>query len=458
MRGRRQTLRLGLTLTVLVSLNHRKKAFVGMGGSDNRCGFQPRRRVLRPHRRANQPAHRDHVAGHRRGETRSSWSFSNVCCDRTGCGVRGHRTRARARPSGSAAARREDATIQDAVNAARAPAPTIKVCAGTYTEQVADRGRQEQRQSSSRDAPWQPRFRSPPTMTSPKAIVEVTAGAWASPSRASTSKARAAAGVTASSTASASTEAAPATIVSNHIDRTFADNPFSGCQNGVGILVGRALGQHDRHGNDQETNEDRRLPEGRHRGQQQRLVWQPSPGNTATVVARPSTTIAQNEIPGCRASDRRRCSRPRDPNGHTSTRRRRSSPRASCCSGQWQTTVAANNLAGTGSRATTWRSTLCPRSGAAPATLAEEEHGVELRVRRNDLDTASGVTLSATRPRTMPSSALGCSTWTSNSIQGTKANNNEPLARRRLREQRQHPVDQQGQQQHDVGLRGRLLR
>jgi hypothetical protein len=125
-------------------------------------------------------------------------------------------------------------TIQSAVDAA-APGAMIKVCPGTYVEQVLiPAGKDGLTLFSQSDL--QAVIKAPPVMTSPKAIVLVQAqnvtirhftitGPGGGPCDSLEYGVRVDSG-------------GSAVITDNHITQIH-DTPFSGCQNGVGVLIGR---------------------------------------------------------------------------------------------------------------------------------------------------------------------------------------------------------------------------
>lgn len=125
-------------------------------------------------------------------------------------------------------------TIQSAVDAA-APGAMIKVCPGTYVEQVLfPPGKDGLTLFSQSDL--QAVIKAPPVMTSPKAIVRIQAqnvtirhftitGPGGGPCDSLEYGVRVDSG-------------GSAVITDNHITQIH-DTPFSGCQNGVGVLIGR---------------------------------------------------------------------------------------------------------------------------------------------------------------------------------------------------------------------------
>ncbi|MHB8576659.1 MAG: right-handed parallel beta-helix repeat-containing protein [Dehalococcoidia bacterium] len=127
--------------------------------------------------------------------------------------------------------------IQDAVNAAPAGA-TILVCAGTYIEQVtipAGKNDLTLRAKTHQVAIIQ----APPVMLSPKAIVRV-AGAQDVTIRAFTITGPGGGPCDSLEYGVRVDSGGSATIEQNHITK-IADAPFSGCQNGIGVYIGRVF-------------------------------------------------------------------------------------------------------------------------------------------------------------------------------------------------------------------------
>ena len=126
-------------------------------------------------------------------------------------------------------------TIQAAVNAA-APGDTIKVCAGTYTEQVTIPASKNGLTLRSH-VPLAAVIKAPPVMTDPKAVVrvsgaqDVTIDAFTitGPGGGTCDSLRYGVRVDGGGEAA---------ITHNHITE-IRDNPFGGCQNGNAIQVGR---------------------------------------------------------------------------------------------------------------------------------------------------------------------------------------------------------------------------
>jgi nitrous oxidase accessory protein NosD len=126
-------------------------------------------------------------------------------------------------------------TIQSAVNAAPAGA-MIKVCRGTYVEQVTiPAGKDGLTLFSAGDL--QAVIKAPPVMTSPKAIVRVS-GAQNVTIRHFTITGPGGGSCDSLEFGVRVDSGGSATITDNHITQ-IRDTPFSGCQNGVGVLVGR---------------------------------------------------------------------------------------------------------------------------------------------------------------------------------------------------------------------------
>src|ERR1043166_4777011 len=126
-------------------------------------------------------------------------------------------------------------TVQSAVTAA-APGSTIKVCRGTYVEQVIIPAGKDNLTLFS-EAAFQAVIKAPPLMADPKAIVLISgahnvvlrhftiSGPGGTPCDSIRYGVRVDAG-------------GSALITDNHITEIH-DTPFGGCQNGVGVLVGR---------------------------------------------------------------------------------------------------------------------------------------------------------------------------------------------------------------------------
>jgi len=126
-------------------------------------------------------------------------------------------------------------TIQSAV-AAATPGDKIKVCRGTYVEQVTIPPGKDDLVLFSEGA-WQAVVKAPPVMVDPKAIIHVNGArnvtirhfTIAGPGGGPCDSIRW--GVRVDNGGSA-------TITDNHIT-DIRDTPFSGCQNGIGVLIGR---------------------------------------------------------------------------------------------------------------------------------------------------------------------------------------------------------------------------
>ena len=130
-------------------------------------------------------------------------------------------------------------TIQAAVNAAP-PGATIKVCRGIYPEQVLiGPGKDGLLLFSEGDL--QAVIKAPPDMTFPRAIVEVL-GAHNVTIRHFTITGPGFGGCGSLEYGVRIDGGGSATITDNHITH-IRDEPLSGCQNGVGVLVGRNLDQ-----------------------------------------------------------------------------------------------------------------------------------------------------------------------------------------------------------------------
>jgi len=126
-------------------------------------------------------------------------------------------------------------TIQDAVTNASS-GDRINVCPGTYTEQVTiPAGKDNLRLRSTKR--WEAVIKAPPVMASPKAIVRVS-GAQNATILAFTVTGPGGSGCDALEYGVRVDNGGSADILGNHITE-IRDNPFSGCQNGVAILVGR---------------------------------------------------------------------------------------------------------------------------------------------------------------------------------------------------------------------------
>jgi parallel beta-helix repeat protein len=126
-------------------------------------------------------------------------------------------------------------TVQAAVNAA-ASGDHINVCPGTYVEQVTiPVGKNSIRLRSTRQ--WEAVIKAPAVMLDPKAIVrvsgaqDVTILAFTITGPGGTPCDALRYGVRVDNSGSAN-------VLGNHITQ-IRDNPFSGCQNGVAVLVGR---------------------------------------------------------------------------------------------------------------------------------------------------------------------------------------------------------------------------
>jgi Right handed beta helix region len=126
-------------------------------------------------------------------------------------------------------------SIQAAVTAAP-PGAMIKVCAGTYIEQVTiPAGKDDLTLYSVPDLAAV--IKAPPVMTSPKAIVRIE-GAHNAVVRHFTITGPGGGPCDSIEYGVRVDSGGSATITDNHITQ-IRDTPFSGCQNGVGVLVGR---------------------------------------------------------------------------------------------------------------------------------------------------------------------------------------------------------------------------
>lgn len=126
-------------------------------------------------------------------------------------------------------------SIQAAVTAAP-PGSMIKVCAGTYMEQVTiPAGKDDLTLYSVPDLAAV--IKAPPVMTSPKAIVRVE-GAQNVTLRHFTITGPGGGPCDSIEYGVRVDSGGSATITDNHITQ-IRDTPFSGCQNGVGVLIGR---------------------------------------------------------------------------------------------------------------------------------------------------------------------------------------------------------------------------
>ena len=126
-------------------------------------------------------------------------------------------------------------TVQDAVDHA-ADGDRINVCPGTYIEQVTIPSGTDNIQLRS-VGHWQAVIQAPPIMTDPKAIVRVN-GAHNVTILAFTITGPGGSGCNSLRYGVRVDETGSADILGNHITQ-IRDNPFSGCQNGVAVLVGR---------------------------------------------------------------------------------------------------------------------------------------------------------------------------------------------------------------------------
>ncbi|HEX9096850.1 MAG TPA: right-handed parallel beta-helix repeat-containing protein [Candidatus Dormibacteraeota bacterium] len=126
-------------------------------------------------------------------------------------------------------------SIQAAVDAA-SPGATIKVCAGTYTEQVTiPSGKDDLTLHSVPDL--QAIIQAPAVMTSPKAIVRVN-GAQNTTIRHFTIEGPGGGPCDSIEEGVRVDNGGSALITDNHISK-IQDSPFSGCQNGIGVRIGR---------------------------------------------------------------------------------------------------------------------------------------------------------------------------------------------------------------------------
>jgi hypothetical protein len=126
-------------------------------------------------------------------------------------------------------------TVQSAVTAA-APGDRIKVCRGTYVEQVTIPAGKDNLTLFSEGA-LQAVIKAPPVMTDPKAIVWIS-GAHDITLRHFTIAGPGGTGCDSIRYGVRVDEGGSALITDNHITEIH-DTPFSGCQNGVGVLIGR---------------------------------------------------------------------------------------------------------------------------------------------------------------------------------------------------------------------------
>src|SRR5205814_2347274 len=126
-------------------------------------------------------------------------------------------------------------TVQEAVDAAFT-GDRINVCPGTYVEQVTIPAGKDNIQLRS-VGHWQAVIQAPPMMTDPKAIVRVN-GAHNVTILAFTITGPGGSGCNSLRYGVRVDETGSADILGNHITQ-IRDNPFSGCQNGVAVLVGR---------------------------------------------------------------------------------------------------------------------------------------------------------------------------------------------------------------------------
>jgi hypothetical protein len=126
-------------------------------------------------------------------------------------------------------------TIQEAVDAAQ-PGAMIKVCPGTYVEQVEiPAGKDGLTLFSEGDL--QAVIKAPPLMTSPKAIVRVN-GAQDLTIQHFTITGPGGGPCDSLEYGVRVDDGGSAIVTDNHITE-IRDTPFSGCQNGVGVLIGR---------------------------------------------------------------------------------------------------------------------------------------------------------------------------------------------------------------------------
>jgi hypothetical protein len=127
-------------------------------------------------------------------------------------------------------------TIQAAVNAAQ-PGDKIKVCRGIYIEQVTIPSGKDGLTLFSEPA-FQAVVKAPPVMTDPKAIVRVS-GAQDVTIRHFTITGPGGGGCDSIRYGVRVDSGGSALITDNHITEIH-DTPFSGCQNGIGVDIGRA--------------------------------------------------------------------------------------------------------------------------------------------------------------------------------------------------------------------------
>jgi parallel beta-helix repeat protein len=126
-------------------------------------------------------------------------------------------------------------TIQAAVNAA-APGDKIQVCPGTYTEQVTVPAGKNGLSLESQK-PLQAIIQAPSALTAPNAIVRVSGSTNVSLSK-FTIQGPGPGGCGTINNGVRVDGGGSANIFANHIT-AIRDNPFSGCQNGVAIQIGR---------------------------------------------------------------------------------------------------------------------------------------------------------------------------------------------------------------------------
>jgi parallel beta-helix repeat protein len=126
-------------------------------------------------------------------------------------------------------------SIQAAVTAAN-PGAKITVCPGTYTEQVKIPAGKDNLTLQSQK-PLQAVIQAPATMSSPKAIVEITGSQNVDVAK-FTIAGPGGTGCDSLEYGVRVDGGGSATIEQNHITH-IRDNPFSGCQNGVAVQVGR---------------------------------------------------------------------------------------------------------------------------------------------------------------------------------------------------------------------------
>ena len=234
-------------------------------------------------------------------------------------------------------------TIQAAVTTANA-GDHIKVCPGTYVEQVTIPAGKDNLSLESQK-PLQAIIQAPAAMASPKAIVR-DAGSQNVRIRQFTIQGPGGGRCDSIEFGVRVDSGGSATIEKNHITH-IRDDPFSGCQNGNAIQFGRAADSTTGSGIG-EGERDRRLPEdGDHRQQQGSDA--DIENNTITGVG-PTAAIAQNGIQVSGGATRRQEQRRLRQRLHAADRRRRPE---SCSSPPVTSTVENNKSTPTTSTSTT---------------------------------------------------------------------------------------------------------